>query len=304
MAPSLSPWPSAWLRRSVKSSTRSHGMCNDTDLATPVYFSTWAASSIFSYGSRATPAWANTLNRVPELPKAHDGISIHCRRSSSFTVLAFIATSPSVDAQVVRRRSSGEVEDLGNRPDSLVRSLVPKVGEEVLHLPLPTRVDVGGGHRRLSGLEVIALEVADQRAVGLEEQRVVAPAGVGERLAHLRPDLSMAAGVLLEVLHGDVQLKADALSHGLPDRSKDAWDMDLPGGPAVRWCGPPATTVRTQSCLEVELVHVGLVEHLRRPEEQGRTRGARGRQDGVVLEPTSGELAAGSAVEDARSEAR
>src|SRR4051794_18898259 len=53
--------------------------------ATPVYRWTCAASAIFSYGSRGTPAWANTLNRVPELPNAHDGSSIRWPRSVSVT---------------------------------------------------------------------------------------------------------------------------------------------------------------------------------------------------------------------------
>ena len=35
-----------------------------------------AASAIFSYGSRGTPSCAKTLNRVPELPNAHEGSSI------------------------------------------------------------------------------------------------------------------------------------------------------------------------------------------------------------------------------------
>ena len=51
--------------------------------ATPVNRWTWAASAIFSYGSRGTPAWANTLKRVPELPNAHDGSSIACDASAA-----------------------------------------------------------------------------------------------------------------------------------------------------------------------------------------------------------------------------
>ncbi len=49
----------------------------------------------FSYGSRAAAGFLNTLNRVPVLPYAHDGVSIHCWRSSCFTSsLDFIRTSP------------------------------------------------------------------------------------------------------------------------------------------------------------------------------------------------------------------
>src|SRR3954451_4857069 len=51
-------------------------MCSDTRGATPVYRCTCAASEIFSNGSRGTPGWENTLNRVPELPNAQLGTSM------------------------------------------------------------------------------------------------------------------------------------------------------------------------------------------------------------------------------------
>jgi len=46
--------------------------------ATQAAVNSWtlAASSIFSKGSRGVPGVVNTLNRVPEFPKAHDGSSI------------------------------------------------------------------------------------------------------------------------------------------------------------------------------------------------------------------------------------
>lgn len=50
-------------------------MCSATVGATPVNACTWAASSSFSCGVRGTPCCANTLNRVPEFPYAHDGVS-------------------------------------------------------------------------------------------------------------------------------------------------------------------------------------------------------------------------------------
>src|SRR5438445_608834 len=56
--------------------------------AAPVYLCTWAASAIFSNGSRGTPACAKTLNRVPELPNAHEGSSIRWCPSTSFTALS------------------------------------------------------------------------------------------------------------------------------------------------------------------------------------------------------------------------
>src|SRR5689334_17214858 len=60
-------------------------MCRATVGATPVNRCTVAASAIFSYGSRGTPSWGKTLNRVPELPKAHDAVSMRCVRSTADT---------------------------------------------------------------------------------------------------------------------------------------------------------------------------------------------------------------------------
>ncbi len=42
----------------------------DTFGASPVSAFTWAASAIFSHGSRGVPGVVNTLNRVPEFPYA------------------------------------------------------------------------------------------------------------------------------------------------------------------------------------------------------------------------------------------
>ena len=89
-------------------------MCTATLGATPVNACTCAASSIFSCGVRGTPGWANTLNRVPVLPNAHDGSSIRCARRALFTaVRSGMSTSQSV-----------EVEDLGDPAESLVGPLV------------------------------------------------------------------------------------------------------------------------------------------------------------------------------------
>src|SRR5260370_24604398 len=62
-------------------------MCIATLGATPVNLCTCAASAIFSCGVRGTPGWANTLNRVPVLPNAHDGVSIRCALRAVFTVV-------------------------------------------------------------------------------------------------------------------------------------------------------------------------------------------------------------------------
>src|SRR3954453_12644108 len=77
-------------------------MCSATVGATPVWRWTCAASAIFSYGSRGTPACANTLNRVPELPNAQDGTSTVCARKARRTASWLVINSP----VGVRRASS------------------------------------------------------------------------------------------------------------------------------------------------------------------------------------------------------
>ena len=63
-----------------------------------------------------------------------------------------------------------EVEDLLEPDEALVRRRVVEVHEELGHLGLPSGVDVGLGHPRLGGLERRRLEVADEQAVGAQEE--------------------------------------------------------------------------------------------------------------------------------------
>src|ERR1700750_788682 len=62
-------------------------MCTAMRGATPVKRCTCAASSAFSHGVRGTPGWPNTLNRVPEFPKAQEGSSISCPFSAALTAV-------------------------------------------------------------------------------------------------------------------------------------------------------------------------------------------------------------------------
>ncbi len=52
-------------------------------------------------------------------------------------------------------------------------------GEEGLHVLLPTGVDGQGLHGFAGAVEVFGDEIADEKAVGAEEQGVVVPAGLG-----------------------------------------------------------------------------------------------------------------------------
>src|SRR5262245_3371189 len=138
-------------------------MCRATLGAEPVKVCTWAASATFSYGSRGTPAWANTLNRVPELPNAHDGSSmLRSPRPSATRCSLVISGSPF---------ASREVENLLECAHLLVGRRVAR-HEVGRHQCLPAGVDGLVLHRRDGGGErARRLEVAEQRAVAVEEQR-------------------------------------------------------------------------------------------------------------------------------------
>src|SRR4029078_9839175 len=69
-------------------------MCSATLGAAPVNWCTWAASAFFSYGSRGTPFWANTLNLVPEFPNAHEGNSMLRSRKPSAIRCSGVMSSP------------------------------------------------------------------------------------------------------------------------------------------------------------------------------------------------------------------
>src|SRR4051812_40908235 len=116
---------------------------------------------------------------------------------------------------------SVKVEDLRQALQAGVRPLPGRKLEELRHLRLPARVDVGRLHPALRGGEVVGLEVADEQPVVAWEQRVVAPAGPTQPIAHLRPHRLVALAVLLEPVGPDPQQEADALhqptrAHGRP----------------------------------------------------------------------------------------
>src|SRR3954453_18267378 len=135
-------------------------MCSATLGATPVYFWTTAASAIFSSGFRGTPGWLNTLNRVPEFPKAHEGSSISWRRRAAFTASVVMVQSPSggrFDAARWKISGSSRKYSSGGRPSIPVKNSVIS--------GLPAGVDLGGRHRLLRSVQVLGFDVPDQQAV-------------------------------------------------------------------------------------------------------------------------------------------
>src|SRR6516165_220262 len=176
-------------------------MCTATLGATPVTACTCAASSIFSCGVRGTPGWANTLNLVPVLPNAHDGNSIRCARSAVLTAVrsGIPVISMRRDRDVQKSRwVLVQVEDLGDPAEALIGPQPAEISEIRLHLRLPAGVDAGLRHPLLRCREVVGLQVPDEQPVVGEEQRVVAPARLAQRVGHLRPDLPVPGPVLVQ----------------------------------------------------------------------------------------------------------
>src|SRR6478672_8753234 len=80
-----------------------------------------------------------------------------------------------------------EVEDLLQLEEAGVWGGAAEVFEQVAHLGLPERVDLPRLHAGHGSVEVIGLEVPDEETVLPQEERVVAPAVLLQRVQHLRP---------------------------------------------------------------------------------------------------------------------
>src|SRR3954454_13627831 len=117
-------------------------MCSDTRGATPVCLCTWAASSTFSNGSRATPGWPNTLNRVPELPNAHEGSSMVCSaRAASAAVRRSVVTG------VLRPAPGGALGAADAQPDESFHSAVAQTIGSLVDLCQPPHGTSSQAHR-------------------------------------------------------------------------------------------------------------------------------------------------------------
>ena len=160
-------------------------MCRATLGATPVNRCTWAASAIFSCGVRGTPGWANTLNRVPELPNAHDGSLDPLRPSGRPSRRSGQACQVLISRRQVRRRQLPavpvQVEYLVEPPETLVRAAPPRSTKNSAISACQRALTSVRRHRCLGGRVVLGLQVADEQAVVGQEERVVVPAGGAQR---------------------------------------------------------------------------------------------------------------------------
>src|SRR5436305_1277015 len=129
-------------------------------------------------------------------------------RTAPKLLLAWSTTSSGASAAALLGTLSGKVEDLLEQPEALVGPLTVEAFEERRHLALPARVDVGLLHRAAGRVEVVALAHADHEAGRRDEERVVAPARLPQRGAHLRPDRGVPLAVLRDAVGLHLQLKA------------------------------------------------------------------------------------------------
>lgn len=77
------------------------------------------------------------------------------------------------------------------------------------HFGLPAGVDGLEVHAGAGGSEVGGFEVADEEAVGAEEERVVGPAGAAEGVEHVGPDFAVAEFVFVEAIGLDLEGETD-----------------------------------------------------------------------------------------------
>src|SRR5829696_354407 len=126
----------------------------------------------------------------------------------------------------------GKVEDL-------LEALQLAVGEVLGHVGLPAGVDLALLHRRHRPLEALRLEVAHEQAVPAQEQRVVRPTRVAQRVEHLGPHVAVARRVLVELLRPDPQQKAGALHQSVTVSSPSS--LPALATSAATWPTPSAT---------------------------------------------------------------
>src|SRR5580658_10859711 len=114
------------------------------------------------------------------------------------------------------------MEDFFERKQIIIRTGVAELLKEGRHLGLPARVDGVVLHAGSGAGEIVGFKVADQEAVGAEEERVVAPAGGAQGVEHLWPHAGVAGFVFFEFFLADFEQEADAHGGYLHLRSEDS----------------------------------------------------------------------------------
>src|SRR5205807_712211 len=104
-----------------------------------------------------------------------------------------------------------EMEDFFERHHPFVGTPAFERLEEGPHLRLPARVHLALRHPGARGLEIVRLQIAEEEPVFPHEEGIVVPAGLAQRLEHLRPHLPVPPLILLQAIRLHLQDKADPL---------------------------------------------------------------------------------------------
>ena len=96
------------------------------------------------------------------------------------------------------------MEDFFKREHIIIGDAVAEGFEEGGHFGLPAGVDGVGLHGGAALREVVGFKIADEEAVGAEEDGVVLPAGFLQGGEHLGPDARVAFLVLRDFLFTDL----------------------------------------------------------------------------------------------------
>ena len=108
--------------------------------------------------------------------------------------------------------AGSQMKHLAQHSHGLIGRTAVRAHKELRHLRLPPAIDVCGVHAALCRGQVVGLHIADEEPVVAQEQGVVAPPGFSQRGLHLRPDVPMPLGVLVEAVGPDLQ--REAVPHG------------------------------------------------------------------------------------------
>ena len=73
------------------------------------------------------------------------------------------------------------------------------------HFCLPARVDGVVFHGGAALFKIVGFDVADDHAVRLQKERVIAPAAFAEGFEHLRPHLGVAGFVRVHLFRADFE---------------------------------------------------------------------------------------------------
>src|SRR4051794_30321802 len=208
-----------------------------------------ASSALSAAFAKPVSASPNSASRFQRSPSGSCTGRLAKRWTSSSSTRPS-ASRPSTTRPLSAPRSTAAYS---RKMEDLLEALQLTFGEVLRHVRLPAGVDVARVHRRHRALEALGLEVADEQPVLAQEQRVVRPARLAQRVQHLRPDLAVAGLVLVQPLGPDAQQEAGALhqttTHSRSSSAPTAFTSAATWPtPSATWCvGPCAHQVSKNS---------------------------------------------------------